>query len=113
MGSCHRVRLKHHGLIHKIKSPFGTLLFLNIYYEIILGALCSVYNNNIPKTFNDTIATFADDTALLATGDSVIGVTPKLLKAVNKNSSDQFHKQVHMSSYRVTAYISNVLDFRT
>jgi hypothetical protein len=51
----------------------------------VLGpVLYLLYINDVPTTSNSTMATFADDTAVIAVGEAVENSTKKLQTAVNK-----------------------------
>jgi hypothetical protein len=51
----------------------------------VLGpVLYLLYINDVPATSNSTMATFADDTAVMAIGETVDISTRKLQSAVNK-----------------------------
>jgi mannose/fructose/N-acetylgalactosamine-specific phosphotransferase system component IID len=53
----------------------------------VLGPiLYLLYINDVPTTSNSTMATFADDTAVMAIGETVEGSTRKLQSAVNEVS---------------------------
>jgi hypothetical protein len=54
-------------------SALGTVLYL-------------LYVNNLPATLNSTMATFTDDTAVIAVGKTIENATRRLKSAPNKVS---------------------------
>jgi hypothetical protein len=54
----------------------------------VLGpALYLLYISDLPETFNCTIATFADDTAIMATGNTLDESTTKMQQAADDTAT--------------------------
>jgi retron-type reverse transcriptase len=105
-------RVWHRGLLHKLRSTLPDHFYLllksyltnrhfrvrheDLYSELKLikagvpqgsvlrPVLYLLYINDVPTTSNSTTATFADDTAVMAIGETVDISTRKLQSAVNK-----------------------------
>jgi hypothetical protein len=59
----------------------------------VLGpVLYLLYINDVPATLNSTMATFADDTAVIAVGESVENSTRKLQSVLKKVTKTIFFK---------------------
>ncbi len=72
-------RVKQEGVYSSIKEAKA-----GVPQGSVLGPfLFVVFTSDIPQTSNTTIATFADDTAILAVGDTISEVTLKLQVAIN------------------------------
>jgi hypothetical protein len=52
--------------------------------HVLTPVLYPLFTNDVPTTSNSTMATFADDTTVMATGETVDISTRKLQSAVNK-----------------------------
>jgi hypothetical protein len=110
-------RVWHRGLLHKLRSALSDHFYLLLksyltnrhfhvkhkdsYSELklvkagvpqgsVLGLiLYLLYINDMQTTLNSTMAMFADDTAVMAIGETAESSTRKLQSAVNKSLSEQ------------------------
>jgi hypothetical protein len=77
--------LLHFRVKHEDSYPELKLIKADVPQGSVLGpVLYLLYINDVPTTSNSTMATFADDTEVMAIGETVYISTRKLQSAVNK-----------------------------
>lgn len=93
-----KFRIKHEGAYSELKEiqagvPQGSVLGPVLYL---------LYINDVPKTTNCTIATFADDTAVMATGNSIEESTRKLQQAADNIATWTYKWRIKLNETKST-----------